>query len=86
MTTPIAKTHASAVYIAHVFVVAAVSTAAFMMKTAAELGPMGPLVIAEALYLAAFAVLIELGLAMRVALFAARRAIWRRLTSHSLEA
>jgi hypothetical protein len=64
-----------------VFVVAALSTAAFMMMTAVELGPMGPLVIAEALYLAAFAVVIELGLATRRVFASAMRAIGRWLSS-----
>ena len=77
------KTHASAVYVAHTFVVAALSTAAFMMMTAVELGPMGPLVIAEALYLAAFALVIELGLAARAALSAAKRVVSRRAASQA---
>lgn len=81
MKTSNTNANACAVYVAHVFVVAALSTAAFMMMTAVELGPMGPLVIAEALYLAAFAVLIELGLATRVILASAMRAIGRRLFS-----
>ena len=81
MSTPSTIVNSSAVYVAHVFVVAALSTAAFMMMTAVELGPLGPLVIAEALYLAAFAVLIELGLATRVVLASAMRAIGRRLFS-----
>ena len=53
---------ASSLWLVHVFVVAAWFTAGFMLTTAAELGPMGPLVIAEALYLAAFALVVELGL------------------------
>jgi len=45
--------------LAHLFVFAAVLTAGFMLLTANELGPFGPLVIAEALDLAAFAVTFE---------------------------
>lgn len=86
MTRPAVNANASAVHVAHVFVVAALSTAAFMMMTAVELGPMAPLVIAEGLYLATFALAIELGLAMRVALIAAKRAISRRLSSQAQEA
>ena len=63
------------VQVAHVFVVAALATAAFMLSTAAELGPMGPLIIAEGFYLGAFAGLVELALAIRSALkMIARRA------------
>lgn len=86
MTTPVANTDSCALYVAHVFVVAALSTAAFMLVTAVELGPMGPLVIAEGLYLAAFSLVIELGLAARVALIAAKRAISRRLSLRAREA
>ena len=68
----------TSIYVVHVLVVAALLTAAFMLTTAAELGPMGPLVIAEALYLAAFALVVELGLAARAGFTAALRAIQRR--------
>ena len=71
----------TSIYVAHVFVVAALLTAAFMLTTAAELGPMGPLVIAEALYLAAFALVVELGLAARAGFTAALRVIQRRRES-----
>lgn len=71
----------TSIYVAHVFVVATLLTAAFMLTTAAELGPMGPLVIAEALYLAAFALVVELGLAARAGFTAALRAIQRRRES-----
>lgn len=56
----------TAIYVAQTFVVAALLTAAFMLLTATELGPMGPLVIALALYLGAFAFLIEVGLAAKL--------------------
>jgi hypothetical protein len=55
------------VYLAQVLVVAALLTAAFMLMTASELGPMGPLVIAEAFYLAAFASVVQIGLLARSA-------------------
>jgi hypothetical protein len=71
----------TSVYVAHVFVVASLLTAAFMLSTATELGPMGPLVIAEAFYLAGFALVVELGLAARAAFSVALRAIERRRVS-----
>ncbi len=73
----------SAAFYAHVLVAAALATAAFMLATAADLGALGPLVIAEAFYLAAFAVLVEVGLAGRAALVAATRAISRRANAKS---
>lgn len=81
MSSRQAKPGLTSVYVAHVFVIAALLTSAFMLTTATELGPMGPLVIAEALYLAAFAFLIEVGLAARVGFTAALRAIERRRAS-----
>ena len=86
MTTATARSDSSAVYVAHVVVVAALSTAVFMMTTAVDLGPMGPLVIAEGLYLAAFALAIEVGLAARIALRAGKRAVARWLSSRAREA
>lgn len=81
MTSPPATLSITSVYMAHVFVIAALLTSAFMLTTATELGPMGPLVIAEAFYLAAFAFVVELGLGARAAFTAALRAIERRRAS-----
>jgi hypothetical protein len=81
VTSPRARPSNTSVYVAHVFVIAALLTSAFMLTTATELGPMGPLVIAEALYFAAFAVVVELGLAARAAFTVALRAIERRRAS-----
>ena len=78
-----ATDNAGAIYVAHVFVVAALATAAFMMMTAVELGPMGPLVSAEGIYLGAFAFLIEFGLAARAVLLTAKRAVSRRRSPHA---
>jgi len=64
-----------------VIVIAALLTSAFMLTTATELGPMGPLVIAQAFYLATFAFVVELGLGARAAFTAALRAIERRRTA-----
>ena len=86
MTAAMPKDNATPTYVAHTLVVAALSTAAFMLLTAVELGPMGPLVIAEALYLAAFALVIELGLAARVAILTAKRVLARRLPAQGQEA
>ena len=82
MTSPRARPSITSVYVAHVLVIAALLTSAFMLTTATELGPMGPLVIAEALYLAAFAFIVELGLAARAALAVALRSIERRRAPH----
>ena len=77
----------TSVCVAHVFVVAALLTSGFMLSTATELGPMGPLVIAEALYVAAFAFIVELGLVARAGLAAALRVIERRRAlTHGQEA
>ena len=60
MSSAAANQPASTGAVAHVFVAASVATAAFMLMTANELGPFGPLVIALAIYLASFALIFEL--------------------------
>jgi hypothetical protein len=62
VTEPRVRSAGSSSYLAQVIVVAALLTSAFMLMTAAELGPMGPLVIAEGFYLAGFALMVELGM------------------------
>ena len=65
-------------FIAHAFAAGALATSALMVATAGELGPMGPLVIAQAFYLATFALTVEGALLARVVVAAARRAVQRR--------
>ena len=65
MSSARAPSSITSVYIAQVFVVAALLTAAFMLLSATELGALGPLVIAEGLYLGAFALVVEVGLLAR---------------------
>lgn len=86
MSSQVVKPGATAVYVAHVFVAAALATAGFMLMTAPELGPMAPLVIAQALYVGAFALAVELGLAARAVAVAAAKAIQRRSRVEAQEA
>lgn len=59
--------------LAHVLAIAALATAGCVLLTAADLGPYAPLLIALGLYLALFALLVELGLLAVVVLGVLRR-------------
>lgn len=59
MTTAAVQQRSAGRGLVHVFVAAAVATSIFMLCTANELGPFGPLVIAEAFYLLGFAAAAE---------------------------
>ena len=65
------------------FALAAVATSSFMLLTANELGPFGPLVIAEAFYLLGFAATLEAAVLAVSAWRFVRNALERRRAAAS---
>jgi hypothetical protein len=63
----------------HACVLAVMCTSLFMLFTAAELGPLGPLIVAGALYLAFAAACVEVALGLFALMRMAARIAQRRL-------
>ena len=77
---PVTQPVATGGILVHVFSASALTTAGLMLATAGDLGPIGPLVIAQALYLAAFALTAEVAIAAAAGLQAVRRRLATRRT------